>query len=172
MSLFDKRKIYDRAEHPGVDDRYDTEPAPRGVAMIGETIRIKGDVTGDENLIIDGNVEGTVHLANNDLTVGETGHVIANLAANVVRIDGEVQGDIVGVEKVVITKTGNVEGNIVCPRVTLEEGAKFRGSIEMDPTIEDQVPVMPPSQGPRSMTRRRPTSGEEQAGEEKGKASA
>jgi cytoskeletal protein CcmA (bactofilin family) len=52
----------------------------------------------------------------------------------VVRIDGEVQGDISGVEKVVVTKTGRVQGNIVAPRVTLEDGAKFKGSIDMDPS--------------------------------------
>lgn len=102
--------------------------------MIGKTISIKGDITGEENLVIEGKVDGTVHLKNNDLTVGQSGQVNANLTANVVRIDGEVKGDIVGVEKVVITKTGRVQGNIVGPRVTLEDGAKFKGSIDMDPT--------------------------------------
>lgn len=101
--------------------------------MIGKTISIKGDITGEESLIIEGKVDGTVSLKNNDLTVGQSGVVNANITASVVRIDGEVKGDIVGIEKVVISKTGKVRGNIVGPRVTLEDGAKFKGSIDMDP---------------------------------------
>jgi cytoskeletal protein CcmA (bactofilin family) len=102
--------------------------------MIGKSISIKGDITGDESLVIEGKVDGTVHLKSNDLTIGQSGRVNANLTANVVRIDGEVTGDITGVEKVVVTKTGRVQGNIVGPRVTLEDGAKFKGSIDMDPS--------------------------------------
>jgi cytoskeletal protein CcmA (bactofilin family) len=70
---------------------------------------------------------------------------MANLTANVVRIDGEVNGDIVGVEKVVITKTGKVQGNIVGPRVTLEDGAKFKGSIDMDPSGSERTAPKPVS---------------------------
>lgn len=101
--------------------------------MIGKTISIKGDITGEESLIIEGKVDGTISLKNNDLTVGQSGVVNANITASVVRIDGEVKGDIIGIEKVVISKTGKVRGNIVGPRVTLEDGAKFKGSIDMDP---------------------------------------
>jgi cytoskeletal protein CcmA (bactofilin family) len=140
MSMFDKRK--DNAPPTetilganAVENRARvTEPVSRGTAMIGKTITIKGDITGEENLVIEGRVDGTVHLKANDLTVGQSGRVSANVTANVVRIDGEVQGDISGVEKVVVTKTGRVQGNIVAPRVTLEDGAKFKGSIDMDPS--------------------------------------
>ena len=106
----------------------------RTTAVIGSTITIKGDITGEENLVIEGKVDGTVTLRTNDVTVGENGHVSADVSANVVRIDGEVKGDIEGVEKVVISKTGHVKGNIVAPRVTLEDGAKFKGCIDMDPS--------------------------------------
>ena len=73
-------------------------------------------------------------LSGKDLTVGQSGHVKADVKASVVKIDGEVQGDIAGAEKVIVSKTGKVQGNIVAPRVTLEDGAKFKGSIDMDPT--------------------------------------
>lgn len=116
--------------------------------MIGKTINIKGDITGEESLVIDGKVEGNIHLKSNDLTVGQSGQVSANLTANVVRIDGEVKGDIVGTEKVVITKTGRVQGNIVGPRVTLEDGAKFKGSIDMDPSGADRATSQPPKSVP------------------------
>ena len=110
-------------------DAYNT----RSTAVIGSTIRIKGDVSGDENLVIEGSVEGSVQLSGHDLTIGQKGQVKAHLAAKTVRVDGQVTGDITGTEKVIITKSGRVLGNIIAPRVTLEDGAKFKGSIDMDP---------------------------------------
>jgi cytoskeletal protein CcmA (bactofilin family) len=105
----------------------------RTTAMIGPTIIIKGDITGDENLVIEGKVEGKVDLGSKDVTIGQTGRVRANIDASVIKIEGEVHGDMQGEEKVVISKTGKVQGNIIAPRVTLEDGAKFKGSIDMDP---------------------------------------
>lgn len=101
--------------------------------MIGKTIKVKGTISGNENLVIEGIVDGSVDLPQNDLTVGESGQVVANLDAKTVKVDGQVTGDISGSEKVVISKSGRVQGNIVAPRVTLEDGAKFKGSIDMDP---------------------------------------
>ena len=101
--------------------------------MIGNSIVIKGTVSGDEDLTIQGTVEGTIELGTNEVTIGESGKVSADVHARMVRIDGEVTGDIKGGEKVVISKSGNVRGNIVAPRVTLEDGAIFKGSIDMDP---------------------------------------
>ncbi|MCR9259938.1 MAG: polymer-forming cytoskeletal protein [Pseudomonadaceae bacterium] len=101
--------------------------------MIGKTIKVKGTISGNENLVIEGTVDGSVDLPQNDLTVGESGQVVANLDAKTVKVDGQVTGDISGSEKVVISKSGRVQGNIVAPRVTLEDGAKFKGSIDMDP---------------------------------------
>ena len=101
--------------------------------MIGPSITIKGTIQGAENLVIEGRVEGSVDLPDNDLTVGESGQVSADLNAKVVNVQGQVEGDITGKEKVVVAKSGRVRGNIVAPRVTLEDGAKFKGSIDMDP---------------------------------------
>ena len=106
----------------------------RSTAVIGQTIKIKGTIEGDENLIIEGSVEGAVNIPNNHLTVGPSGKVTADLNAKTVKIDGQVTGDIAGTEKVIVSKTGLVRGNIVAPRVTLEDGAKFKGSIDMDPS--------------------------------------
>jgi len=102
-------------------------------AAIGSTIRIKGDISGDENLLIEGRVEGTVTLAAHELIIGKTGNVSADLTAKVIRVDGEVQGDITGKEKVFLSSTSNTKGNIVTPKMTLEEGARFKGSIDIDP---------------------------------------
>ncbi|MEH6581750.1 MAG: polymer-forming cytoskeletal protein [Halioglobus sp.] len=101
--------------------------------MIGPSIVIKGTVSGDEDLLVQGRVEGKIELNEHVVSVGESGRVAADIFAKAVNIDGEVTGDITGNEKVVISKSGNVRGNIVAPRVTLEDGAIFKGSIDMDP---------------------------------------
>lgn len=100
---------------------------------IGATIHIKGDVTGDEDLIIHGHVEGKIDLKDYTVIVGPKGRVQANIHAKQVVIEGQLNGDIKGEEKVIIRKTGNVLGNVISPRVTLEDGAMFKGSIEMEP---------------------------------------
>ena len=102
-------------------------------ATIGPSIRIKGDVSGDENLLVEGTVEGTVRLAEHELIVGKSGKVHADITAKLIRIDGEVEGDINGKEKVILSASCTVRGNIITPRMSLEDGAKFKGSIDMDP---------------------------------------
>lgn len=101
--------------------------------MIGPSIKIKGEVSGDEDLVIQGQVEGTIKLPNHQVFVGESGQVNADIHAKVVKIDGAVTGDVHGIENVVISKLGHVRGNIIAPRVTLEDGGVFKGSIDMDP---------------------------------------
>lgn len=102
-------------------------------AAIGPSTRIKGDISGDENLLVEGTVEGTVRLAEHELIVGKSGKVYADITAKLIRIDGEVEGDINGKEKVILSASCNVRGNIITPRMSLEDGAKFKGSIDMDP---------------------------------------
>ena len=101
--------------------------------MIGPTVVIEGKIVSGEDLLIEGNVSGSISAKGHEVTVGSVGKLKADISAKIVRVEGSVQGDISGVEKVIISKTGNVLGNIDAPRVTLEDGAKFKGSIEMDP---------------------------------------
>jgi len=112
-------------------------------AMIGPDVKIEGQIASDENLVIEGKVNGSITAKNHEVTVGKSGNLKANISAKVIHIEGTVKGDISGSEKVVISKTGNVLGNIQSPRVTLEDGAKFKGSIEMDPDekIQSELPV-------------------------------
>ncbi|MDG0971563.1 MAG: polymer-forming cytoskeletal protein [Porticoccaceae bacterium] len=114
-----------------------------GSAMIGPGVQIEGQIVSDENLVIEGKVSGSITANSNQITVGKTGSLTANISAKVVHIEGTIKGDISGSEKVVISKTGNVLGNIQSPRVTLEDGAKFKGSIEMDPDekTQSELPV-------------------------------
>ncbi len=151
--MFEKRK--DNPEPPA-----EVEPSteatdtvvnpPRSSAVIGQTIKVKGTITGDENLLIEGTVEGSVSLPKHDLTVGSSGSLQADISAKTVRIDGQVTGDISGVEKVIVSKTGHVRGNIVAPRVTLEDGAKFKGAIDMDPSDTAKRQAAPPKSQPKA----------------------
>ena len=101
-------------------------------AVIGSKISFKGELSGDEDLLIQGHVEGTVTLKGNKLTIGKLGKVKANLSAKNIIIDGAVEGDIIADEHISINSSSVVKGNVVADRVTLEDGAKFRGSIDMD----------------------------------------
>ncbi len=102
-------------------------------AVIGPGIHINGEISGDENLLVEGKVDGKIRLDLHQVEVGQSGCVKANITAKVIKIAGEVRGDITGTEKVIILRSGNVHGNIVAPRMTLEDGAIFKGSIDMDP---------------------------------------
>ena len=104
----------------------------RKPATIGSSIVIQGDVTGEEDLIVDGAIEGTVNFKDNNLVVSENGRVTANISARIIRVDGQVKGELYGSEQVVISPTGNVTGDIRAPRVVLEDGCTFKGSVDMD----------------------------------------
>lgn len=106
-------------------------PVSEARAMIGAKVKVTGDIESSEDLLIEGEVNGTVKLADNELIIGNSGRLQANIEAKTIRIEGEVQGDIVGQERVVITTTGNVQGNVSSPRVMLEDGGRFKGSIDM-----------------------------------------
>jgi cytoskeletal protein CcmA (bactofilin family) len=143
MAMFDKHKG-DKPSSPVSEEPRVTHTAPAvsagthvsstKVAMIGQGISIAGDVKADSSLKVEGRIEGRSIQCTDEVEVAECGQVIANILAKVVKISGMVSGDIGGSEKVVITRTGRVQGNIVAPRVQLEDGALFRGSIDMNPS--------------------------------------
>jgi len=108
-------------------------------AAIGRSIRISGDVKGDEDLIILGEVSGTIELQNHSLTVGKEGQVRANVYARSISVDGTTEGDLFASERIAIRATANVRGNLVAPRISLEDGARFKGSVEMDQQAVDKV---------------------------------
>jgi cytoskeletal protein CcmA (bactofilin family) len=108
----------------------------REAAVIGPSIHIDGDLRGDEDLVIDGEVKGAVHLRNNSLTIGSHGKVTADVYAHTIFVEGYMEGDLYGAERICIRNAARVRGNIASPRVSLEDGAKFKGSIEMDPEAE------------------------------------
>ncbi len=112
------------------------EPADRGTATIGPSITIKGDIVGEEDLEVQGNLEGNISISKHTVTVAQSGRVKADIQAKAIHIAGEVKGNIIGDEEVVLRSSGRVLGNITAGRVTLENGSKFKGSIDMEPTSE------------------------------------
>jgi cytoskeletal protein CcmA (bactofilin family) len=101
-------------------------------ASISQGIRIKGEVTGSEDLFLDGHFEGKVNLSNGSLTVGPNGEVKADIFAREVIVRGRVDGKIVGREKIQLWSTGNVAGDLQTERLTIEDGAVLRGRVEIE----------------------------------------
>jgi len=106
-------------------------------AVIGTSLVLKGDVTGENDLLIQGQIEGKVVLKKNSVTVGKNGRVKADIYGKVIRVEGKVQGNLFADEKIVINKSGDVRGNLSAPRVTLEDGARFKGSVDMENRASD-----------------------------------
>ncbi len=114
-------------------ERTQTAPIGKGdgMANIGKSISIKGDLTGNEDLVIEGKVEGKVELPNNQLTVGANGIVKAEVSAKSEVVIGRVAGNCKGSERIEIQATGIVEGDVAAPRLVVAEGAVVNGSIQM-----------------------------------------
>ena len=103
----------------------------RDIVNIGKSVVIKGELTGSEDLTIEGQVEGTIQLREHVLTIGPNGRIKAQVFAKTVIILGHVNGNVTAFEKVDIRDNGSVDGDIVSPRVAIAEGAHFRGSVDM-----------------------------------------
>ena len=98
---------------------------------IGKSVVIKGELSGSEDLTIEGQVDGTIELRQNVLTIGPNGRIKAEINAKAVIVQGEVVGNITATEKVDIRDAGSVDGDLAAPRIAIADGAHFRGSIDM-----------------------------------------
>jgi cytoskeletal protein CcmA (bactofilin family) len=104
----------------------------REIAHIGKSVVIKGELSGSEDLYLDGEVEGSIELKQNSVTVGPNGRVNAKITAKSVILEGKVQGNIFGSERVEIRGAAVVNGNIVTKRIVIAEGAFFKGSVTQE----------------------------------------
>ncbi len=142
--MFNKRDQIEQDQDPSnapASPPQPSQPAGRSssqgpTATIGASVHIKGEVQGEENLVIEGHVDGVVNLKSHTLTIGNNGKVKAEIFAHVVQINGEVNGDVVASEQINISQSARVEGNLLAPRISLQDGARFRGSIDMDTESE------------------------------------
>jgi cytoskeletal protein CcmA (bactofilin family) len=102
----------------------------RRANWIGESVTVRGDVVSSADLIIDGQVQGTIELGDHELTIGESASVIADLTAKAVIISGKVKGNVLGMLRVELKKTSSVEGDVTAPKFMMEEGASISGKID------------------------------------------
>jgi cytoskeletal protein CcmA (bactofilin family) len=112
--------------------------APRNAALntqeqatIGKSLVIKGEVTGSESLYIDGRVEGSINLSGNRVTVGRNGVVAANITAREIVVLGKVRGNLTATDRVDIRNEGSLTGDVVAQRISIEDGAFFKGGIDI-----------------------------------------
>ena len=130
------------------------------VATIGKSVVVKGELSGSEDLVVDGEVEGSIALRGQSLTVGPNGRVHANIEARNVIVHGRVDGDIHATDRVELRKSASLSGDISTARISIEDGAFFKGTIDIQkpepaPKIEPRpqtnvapaVPVAPSPQG-------------------------
>ncbi len=101
------------------------------VANIGKSITIRGEVTGEEDLVIEGRVEGRIALVNHHLTVGGNGRIEAEVVAKEVTIIGHVTGNVTATERAEIRESGRLDGDLASPRLVIQEGAQLNGSVTM-----------------------------------------
>ena len=107
---------------------------------IGKSVVIKGDLSGSEDLTIEGQVEGKIELRQNVLTIGPNGKIKATIFAKAVIVQGEVVGDVTAAERVDIRDAGSVDGDLSAPRIAIADGAHFRGSIDMQKGAKSAEP--------------------------------
>ena len=106
-------------------------PKTGDFAHIGKSVVIKGELSGSEDLYVDGQVSGTIELRNNSLTIGPNGQVKANITAKNVSIQGTVEGDVTALERVELRKSGVVNGDVFTKRISIEEGAFLKGKVDI-----------------------------------------
>src|ERR1700687_3161963 len=110
----------------------------RATARLGSSLHVKGEITGSEDLLIDGSVEGLIQLDERKLTVGATAKVTADIIAREVVVYGTVKGNLRAKDRIEIKKDGSVNGDLTTARIMIEDGAYFKGSIEIDKTSEKE----------------------------------
>jgi cytoskeletal protein CcmA (bactofilin family) len=122
------------------------QPASADQATIGKSLIIKGEVTGSESLYIDGKVEGSINLPGNRVTVGRNGQVTANISAREIVVLGKVRGNVNASDRVDIRSEGSLSGDVIAQRISIEDGAFFKGGIDIrKPGNEKAAEIKPNS---------------------------
>jgi cytoskeletal protein CcmA (bactofilin family) len=120
-------------------------------ATIGKSLIIKGEVSGSESLYIDGKIEGTINLPGNRVTIGRNGQVAANILAREIVVLGKLRGNCQASDRVDIRSEGSLTGDVIATRISIEDGAFFKGGIDIrKPGTGDQKSGVPPATEPAS----------------------
>ncbi len=132
MAMFKKADADDEREVASSPKIGDSPPIrPKNVSVIGPTLVFKGELSADEDLIIEGHIEGTIAHHRKNLTVGKQGRVKADIHASSVIIEGQLVGDIHSDGVVSLARGADVKGDIFCARIVMQDGARFTGKIDM-----------------------------------------
>ena len=113
--------------------------AEHETGWLGSSLQVKGEISGSEDLVIDGTVEGLIHLDDRKLTVGTTEKVTADINARDVVVYGTVKGNVRAKGRIEIKKDGAIIGNLTTAQIMIEDGADFKGSIEIDRSVAEQA---------------------------------
>jgi cytoskeletal protein CcmA (bactofilin family) len=113
--------------------------ADHETGWLGSSLHVKGDITGTEDLLIDGSVEGLIHLDERKLTVGTTAKLTADINARDVVVYGTVKGNVRAKGRIEIKKDGSIIGNLTTAQIMIEDGADFKGSIEIDRSAAEEA---------------------------------
>lgn len=145
MKLTSDKSLFNSAEEDSVESLQTPRPQAFSQAkpvpdipqekanrsVIGQNIKFRGELIGTEDIHIEGSVEGTIIMQGHNLTIGTEGALDANVHANTITINGKLTGDILADELISIKNTAKVQGNLIAPRIQLDDGGKFRGSMDM-----------------------------------------
>ncbi len=124
----------------------ETKPIDNGrpeTAHIGKNVIIKGELSGSEDLYLDGEVEGSIELRGHSVTIGPNGRVRANIHAREVTVHGKVDGNLNGTDRVELKKSAILVGDIVTQRISIEDGAYFKGGVDIVKTEKAKEPAKP-----------------------------
>ena len=114
---------------------------PGGLANIGKSVTVKGELSGNEDIYIDGQLDGTIQLAGNSVTVGPNGRVKANITAKNLTVGGTLDGNVHASERTELRKSAVVNGDVQTKRIAIEEGAYFKGKLEILTEAKPSAPV-------------------------------
>ena len=150
MSMWKKSEPAEPRSQPAASQQSQSAFAQRSSAtqtkeraMIGPTVTIKGNLTSEEDLMIEGRLEGKIEVRQHSVTIGKKGQIKADIYGKVITVEGNVEGNLYGEEQLIVRHSGTVRGNIVAPRVVLEDGSNFKGNIDMSPKERPVVAPVP-----------------------------
>jgi len=130
-------------------------PRSTDVATIGKSVVVKGELSGSEDLYVDGHVEGSITLRGQSLTIGPNGRVRANIEARNVILHGQVDGNVTATDRVELRKSASLKGDIATARIAIDDGAYFKGTIDIQkpeaPRVETKPQAMAAASGPAAV---------------------
>ena len=134
------------SESPLVRTSLAASASAEQAATIGKSLVVKAEVTGSESLYIDGKVEGTINLPGNRVTVGRNGQVAANITAREIVVQGRIVGNVTASDRLDVRSEGSLTGDVVAQRISVEDGAFFKGKIDIRRPAEKAGPSSEPKE--------------------------